>query len=200
MKLVKIILSISLIAILLCGCAVADNKVSTNSESSVVSANNSSQNNADDLLKTFISSKKYLEYTTDKHELSYVITDLNADGVNELLMQCEEETEFHDMWLFAIRNDAVSLFFKHYGFGSFRYSPSQNAVIVPPEFRPFIGASHYAFYTLEKGELKLKFSVGETDVEKYSYWTDESKKEITKDEFSAYFTDAVNFEWIKIDN
>lgn len=198
MKQFKILLTVFLIAILLCACATTNDTVSTNSEKPAVSKVNSSQNNADDLLNSFITSKDYLKYTTNEHELSYVITDLNADGINELLMQCEEETEFHDMWIFAIQNDSVSLVFEHYGFGSFRYSPSQNAIIVPPEFRPFNGASNYGFYTLDGNEMKFKFSVGESDIDKYFIRTDSGSEEITNQELSSYFTDAVNFEWIKI--
>lgn len=74
------------------------------------------------------------------------------------------------------------------------------------EYRPFIEASRYYFYSLVKNELELKFTVGadhsdETETqEKYVYLADGKEKEITKGELSSYFTDAVNFEWIKINN
>ena len=205
MKLVKILLSISLIAVLLCACTNAEDNSSKGNENPAVS-DNTPQSSTDDLLNSFISSKDYVKYTTAEHQLSYIITDLNADGVNELLMQSEDELDFHYMWIFAVHNNDVSLVLEHYGYGSFRYSPSQNAVIVPPEFRPFIGASRYSFYTLDQNKLEPKFTVGADPVdgdntaEQYFYWTNENEKEITKDELSSYFTDAVSFNWIKIDN
>lgn len=198
MKQLKILFAVLLIAIVLCACTTTDNTVSTNSEKITVSEVDNQKTNPDDLLKDFIVSKKYLEHTTDQHELSYVLTDINADGTNELLMQSEEEIEFHDMWIFAVENDAVKLVFKHYGFGSFRYFKDENTVIVPPEFRPFMGTSHYAFYSLKDGEFKEKFSVGEGDVDKYFYRDSNGSKEISLDEFTAYFTEATFLEWTKI--
>lgn len=207
MRLVKILLLISLIAVLLCACTNASNNSSKGTENPVVSEN-TPQNSADDLLNSFISSKDYEKYTTeytetatkisDEYKLSYTISDLNNDGISEILIEAFDGTGFNNTWLFAVNNNTVSLVFEYYGFGTFRYSPSQNAVIVPPEFRPFIGASYNSFYTLNGNEFEHLFSVGEIDVEKYARWNDDGTTEITKDELSSYFTDATFFEWIEI--
>ena len=60
MKISKILLSLALIAVLLCGCASTSKTTDTNSESDIVSTNNSSKVDSDDLLNDFISSKAYL--------------------------------------------------------------------------------------------------------------------------------------------
>ncbi|MBR3591302.1 MAG: hypothetical protein IKK65_02970 [Clostridia bacterium] len=209
MKISRILLSLALITVLLCGCVSADKTTDTNSESAVVSTNNSSKVDSDDLLKDFISSKAYLEYTSSYNgecELSYAIFDINNDGTNELLINADEGTGFNNSWLFAIDNNKITLVKEHYGFGTFRYSQAQDAIILPPEFRPFIGASYYEFCTLTQNKLDIKFVIGadpddqSPQREKYYYKTSDTKKDITSDEFMAYFNDTVSFEWTKIDS
>ena len=55
-------------------------------------------------------------------------------------------------------------------------------------------------------KLDIKFVVGadpddqSPQREKYYYKTSDTKKDITSDEFMAYFNDTVSFEWTKIDS
>lgn len=200
MNRIKILFVVLLISVLLCACT-------TNSTLSNTSIENSSTltDGVDNTLESFIKSKEYLNYTKlfiEQHPdaaFSYCITDLNADSTNELLLFANDVDQFGNTWLFTIYNDTVTPVFEHYGFGKFKYSPKENAVIIPPKFRPFKGASQYSFYVLNKKEFTQKFSVGEINVDRYLYWDSKSTKDITKDELSTYIADAVNFEWLKID-
>lgn len=192
---------------------ISSNDSSTNSDPSASTDSVTSEGkptDPDKLLNDFVASKKYTAYTaslTDEsfdQELSYCITDLNSDGKNELLIWLTDAAPFGTTWLFAVDNNDVSMIFEYYGFGAFRYSPSHNAVIVPPEFRPFLGASYSEFHNLSKNVLTKKFTVGATtddatpQQEKYFYKDSNTEKDITGGEFLAYFDDAVSFDWIKL--
>ena len=153
---------------------------------------------ATSLWNEFLTSGNYSSYIGDQStaSLEYVITDLNADVIPELLIQSTTEAPFMTTWTFVLNNTNIVLANEMYGYGSFRYSPSQNAVIGSPECRPFQGTGWSPFYQLEGTELKYKFQVGEDG---QSYYSDDSGyKNISDDERASYYADAVDFDWSKI--
>lgn len=155
--------------------------------------------NATSLWNEFLTSGNYSSYIGDQStaSLEYVITDLNADGVPELLIQSTTDAPFMTTWTFVLNNADTVLANEMYGYGSFRYSPSQNAVIGSPECRPFQGTGWSPFYQLEGTELKYKFQVGEDEGQSY-YSDDSGYKNISDDERASYYADAVDFDWIKL--
>ena len=156
-----------------------------------------------ELLKNFIASKAYRTYVTSDQvvldELQYVIYDLNADGTPELLIQCTMDSPFFFTWLFAVKNQAVVLINEDYGYGQYRYSPSQNAVIGSPEFKPFGGMGYSPFYRLSGTNFEHAFDIV-IDQGSYYYNSDNTKKELTEQERAAYFDDAVWFDWSDMDS
>lgn len=158
------------------------------------------QLDAEEVIDAFLTAQGYLEYTEgfEISSLEYAITDLNADDIPELLIQSwEGNTTFCTTWVFVVDGQDMVLAHEAYGYGSFRYSPVFNAVVVSPEFRPFAGTADYPFYVLDGTELKYEFRVGQNDGTSY-YADSQGRKDISDDEHSAYFSDLVSFEWSSI--
>lgn len=149
--------------------------------------------------ENFLSSKSYLNFLSDNslnpNLYEYSIFDINNDGTLELLMQ---QTEYHDGWyqtfVFSYYNCNIIKVYSCYGYGSFRYSPNHNAIIVSPEIRPNAYAGSYSFYQLSENHFDWLFSVGSDELQ--SFYRNESETLYISDETrSEYFYDAVRFEW-----
>ncbi len=157
--------------------------------------------------ENFIKSEEYEDYTNEYNQKmsgkilnrikEYVIADVNADTIPELLIQFGDGLNFCNTWLFALDDRDIKLSYESYGYGSYRYSPSYNAVIATPSFRPFSGTGYAPFYTLQDMELKDLFVVGKDEGNSY-YSDSDGRKDISDEERFAYFSDCENFDWQKI--
>lgn len=160
------------------------------------------ENDDYDIWEKFVASGTYKEYITDESYLStleYAIYDLNADGVPELLMDAGDPAPFFNTWLFALEEKNVVLVAEHYGYGQYRYATEQNLIIGTPEFRPFDGTGYYPFYKLDGTNYENSFSILQD--EGVWYYDDKNERmEITEADSNTYFSDAITFEWVPIEN
>lgn len=149
--------------------------------------------------ENFLLAENYSTYTEgwDITSLEYVIVDLNKDTIPELLIQSSVDAPFYNTWLFVLNGMDIMLSNETYGYGSFRYSPSNNALIGSPEFRPVAGTGYFPFYSLCGTQLEYIFLIGQD--EGRSYYSDSmGTKSISDEERSAYYADAIYFEWTLI--
>ena len=148
----------------------------------------------------FLKSGAYEDYTSNGWDASsheYAIVDVNSDKIPELLIQTTTDRPFYNTWLFTLRDKEVVCVFETYGYGSFEYSPTYNAVIVSPEWKPFGGNSYYPFYRLQETTLNFMFAVGQN--EGHSFYEDTNgSRDISDEERAAYFANVVRFDWQKI--
>ena len=166
------------------------------------------------ILSEFISGGSYKKYTSGYSKLSYVITDLNADSVPELLIQSESDTDkyFYVTWVFTLNKnknvvpvklDDSDLLIDEYGIygcGSFGYSKKYNAVRVSTVFRSNANLGTATFYKLQGTNLKFSFSVGWDNPSNYKYDSNGNKTGITESERNAYTHEFTDFSWTKIGN
>ena len=166
------------------------------------------------ILDEFISGGSYKKYTSGYSNLSYVITDLNADSVPELLIQSESDTDkyFYTTWVFTLNknknvvpvklNDPDLLIDEYgiYGCGSFGYSKKYNAVRVSTVFRSNAKLGTATFYKLQGTNLKFSFSVGWDNSYNYKYDSNGNETGITESERNAYTHEFTDFSWTKIGN
>ena len=129
------------------------------------------------ILNEFISGGSYKKYTSGYSNLSYVITDLNADKVSELLIDSADGLGFFRTWTFALdsQKNVVNVN-EMYGYGRFRYSSAYNMIAGSPETRPMPSAWDWPFYRLNGTKLEYVFSANSADeLKKYSFknltWT-----------------------------
>lgn len=147
----------------------------------------------------FLLSASYTDYTVgwDDSSLEYAITDINADSVPELLIQSSTDAPFYNTWLFVLENEGIVLVYERYGYGSYRYSPGYNAILVSPETKPFSGTESTSFYILQGTELTYAFQVGQDNGQ--SFYSDANGTiNISDEEREAYFADAVWLDWERI--
>ena len=165
------------------------------------------------VLNEFISGGEYKSYTYGYSNLKYVITDINADTVPELLIQSNEKGYFHTTWVFALNknkriipvtlddNDSERVYINTYGingYGSFAYSKKYNAVKVSPTFRPNNKLSVDSFYKLQGTSLKYSFGVGHDEWDNsstFKYDSNGNKTAITESERNAYTNEFTDFSW-----
>ena len=152
------------------------------------------------LWNDFLSTKQYLEYTSesDGSSLEYTITDLNADQIPELLIQSSTDESFYNTWTFLLQDQNIVLIDETYGYGSYRYSQKYNAVLQSPKFKPFNGTGYTSFFQIQDGQWKYIFEVGQDDGKNY-YIDEEGEKEITDEERNSFFNEVVFFDWRMID-
>lgn len=143
----------------------------------------------------------YDDALEDKATLQYAIADLNADSIPELLLESYRDMPFFFTWVFTRDHDNIVLVDGTYGYGDYRYSPGQNAVLGSPEVKPSlaIGGS-CPFYKLDGIKWEFAFSVGNiidtSSGEEHFFVSDgTNNKDITEEERDAYFQDAVDFDW-----
>lgn len=129
------------------------------------------------ILNEFISGGSYKKYTSGYSNLSYVITDLNADNVSELLIDSADGLGFFRTWTFVLdsQKNVVNVN-EMYGYGRFRYSSAYNMIAGSPETRPMPSAWYWPFYKLNGTKLEYVFSANSADeLKKYSFenftWT-----------------------------
>lgn len=148
----------------------------------------------------FITSGSYTAYTAQwaqehvNQNLEYAIMDLDGDSSSELLIQAGSDAPFYNTWLFTFKNNEVSLVQETYGYGSYRYSPSRNAIIGSPDFRTSINMGYYPFYILSGKDLVPLFEIGWDDGTIF-YTDDKQNLEISESDKESYFSDAVSFDW-----
>ena len=183
---IRVMLLLTFIAGILCGCKQDKN----------------SFDNAYDILEEYVASGAYKEYITDASYpdgLEYVIYDLNADDIPELLIDAGDPAPFFNTWLFALKDESVVLVTEQYGYGQFRYSAEQNLIIGTPEFRPFDGTGYAPFYQLVDTNIENVFSIVQ-DLGVWYYDDGNARSEINEAERESYFADVVSFEWLPIEN
>ena len=122
------------------------------------------------ILSEFISGGSYKKYTSGYSNLSYVITDLNADSVPELLIESADGLGFFRTWIFVLdsKKNVVKVN-ETYGYGQFRYSSTYDVIAGSPETRPMPSAWDWPFYKLNGTKLEYVFSANSADeLKKYS--------------------------------
>ncbi len=164
-----------------------------------VKKNVTNVNKTTSIWKKFLSSKKYSDFmgSWDKKSLEYVITDLNADKVPELLIQSNADAPFYNTWTFVLDKKKVILADETYGYGSYRYSERYNAVLVSPEFKPFSGTTSLPFYKLKNNRLKYIFQVDQ-DMGQSFYIDNDGRKNISDDERLSYYDNVTGFDWKRL--
>jgi len=162
-------------------------------------ANLITQNERTTIWDNFIASEGYLTHTKDwdATSLEYVITDLNSDGISDLIIQSESDAPFYNTWIFFLDGKEIVLVNETYGYGSFRYSPSQNAIIGSPEWKPFLGTGYSPFYKLNGTQLEYVFEIGQDEGQSF-YSDDSGRRDISDNERISYYADVVNFQWNRI--
>ena len=147
--------------------------------------------------ETFLSSGEYRDYLSDGRSiesLQYTIYDINSDGDKELLITGRGEPSFYSTWVFKCTNDEIQCVFESYGYGMYTYSPEKNAVLVSPETQPLNGTGYIPFYQMEGENFSYKFKIGQDKGECY-YEDASGKRSISAEEWNAYYTEVVYFEW-----
>lgn len=76
----------------------------------------------------------------------------------------------------------------------YTYSPEKNAVLVSPETQPLNGTGYIPFYQMEGENFSYKFKIGQDKGECY-YEDASGKRSISAEEWNAYYTEVVYFEW-----
>lgn len=153
-----------------------------------------------EIWNTFIQTGNYTEYTKEDNTQiwEYVIYDINDDEIPELLIQEYKEGDgWCNTWLFTLDEKEIVLACQIYGYGSFRYSPSNNAIAVSPEFKLFEGTSCAPFYKLSGITWEYAFTIYQ-DGGIWFYSDASGDKEISDDERENYYDDIVYFEWKEI--
>ena len=145
---------------------------------------------------SFVKNRDFEHLIADLYatSLEYAIYDINNDGVLELLLESADERPFYTTWVFAYQGNKTELVFENYGYGQFRYSPKQNAVLVSPENKPSSNAGISSFYQLKGCDFKYVYSVRQNMGESF-YSDGQVDKKISNEERMSYFDDAVYFEW-----
>ena len=141
--------------------------------------------------------KKYMSEFIDDSNLEYVIFDINSDDIPELIIDSRDGTSFYTTWIFVFDGDSIILADEQYGYGTYSYSPSQNAVIGSPEFRPFAGTSYAPFYRLVGTKFEFVFQIGQDEGAWY-YSDGTNRRLINDEERDSYFNDKVWFDWMHI--
>ncbi len=160
--------------------------------------------------ENFVSSKKYASYnipSTGDYEApdiepqEYVISDMNSDGIPELLLHGSQnwDRSFGDSWVYTLQNGIPALIDYRYGYGTYVYSSQYDAIEVPPSFRPSIGSgSFYHFYTIVEGKLKSLFSIiwgGTMGTGRWSYSDDSGNRVISEAEAQSYLAGRQSLDW-----
>ena len=170
--------------------------------------------------QAFLASGDTAAYTTEYEGalLEYALADLNADGIPELLIQAVafENWPWHHTWIFALDGDGVVLASAEQeaaeleegdlsgtdmtGYGSFRYSPSRNAVVGTPGFQPFDGVVTLPCYRLTGTNLKYAFEMTHDRYDElpYYYSDDRGRVEISETEWQDFLDDLVVFDWAEL--
>lgn len=151
----------------------------------------------DSFWEQFVEEEGYYEHIPTNYNnshMNYTIADVNQDQIPELLIYYDEGSSFYTTWLFVIEDQSAALVFETYGYGLFRYSSTQNALLVSPEFKPFSGTSYSPFYRLRDNQLEFAFGVGQ-DMGESFYSDGSSNTPISDSERENYFSDAVHFDW-----
>ena len=157
-------------------------------------------NEAAAIWEEFLISGEYSSFINDwdKSSLEYTIVDVNSDEIPELFIQASDiGGEFYNTWIFVLENRNIVFSHETYGYGSFRYSPSNNAIIGSPEWKPFGGTGYSPFYSLHGTQLEYLFEIGQDEGKNY-YRDSMGTKYISDNERSSYYTDVVNFMWKRI--
>lgn len=155
--------------------------------------------NTDAFWEEFLSSGKYESYFTSKDftPTEYVIYDINDDETPELMMEADSDEPFYYTWLFTREEEEVTLAYEGYGYGQFRYSPTYQAILLPPETKPFSGTAVTSFYALDEKNFEEQFVIIQ-DMG-INYYSDEfEERELSEEERNQYFADIVMFEWKEI--
>lgn len=134
----------------------------------------------------------------ETNELEYAIYDVNADDVPELLIQFTSDTPFYNTWLFTLQKDSIQFVNEQYGYGQYCYSPSQNAVIGSPEWKPFGGTGYWPFYRLNGISFDSVSTLEMSDNVFYYIDAKNVEKKISEAEFDSYFADKVSLDWNRI--
>lgn len=185
------------LSITLCGCIIEKNEVSSdNTPSETVSVDDTPKVDAQNIWEEFLKNEGYISYTKEheQSQMQYVIADVNADEVEELLIQDISEMRFCTSWLFTLDGEKPVLVKEVYGYGSFRYCRRHNCVIVPPEWAPFNGNMVLVFEKLEGNELVHQFDLGKSEGN-YILTENSETKNVNETTWKGFTEDIKNLEW-----
>ena len=140
----------------------------------------------------------------------YVIDDLNADGISELLICAKESDGFYFTWTFVYSQGEVVLIDEFYGYGQYRYSTAYNAVVVPGETRSSVYYVCISFYQINGTEFNWLFSIiydgynemiSSLDGELLWYYCDSSGNSLMDTTYSdsEYSEGIENLAWVPLE-
>lgn len=159
--------------------------------------------------ENFIQSQEYENFTkkfessitSNVGEKEYVIADVNADSIPELLIQFIEprpSNEFCNTWLFVLDNRDIKLSYESYGYGRYVYSSKYNAIQVTPVNRTYPQSFYFDFFVLQGSEFTFLFGTGKDEGTPYYYSETEERRNISEEELSEYLADRKGFDWQKL--
>ena len=138
------------------------------------------------------------DYVDEGHEIYYVLADLNADGVSELLICADDGIDFYFTWTFVYYQGEVCLINEFYGYGQYRYSSAYNAVVVPCETGHDASTDTVNFYQIDGSNFNWLFSlIYDTGTWYYSDSSGTEAMDTTYSE-SEYSEGIENLEWISV--
>ena len=144
----------------------------------------------------YVASRAFREYISDteyaEENLEYMITDLNGDETEELLIQSTVDAPFYTTWTFVLDKGSVCLVSENYGYGQIRYSQKWNMVLLPAETSPEINLSSVVFCTLSSEGYTYEFKILTNESGSY-YIDDQEEYLLSSNENNEYFNNMVNY-------
>ena len=155
--------------------------------------------------ESFVSSGSYKSYIKESETgiqpQQYVISDLNSDGIFELLLMGKQSWDeaFGNTWVFSLQNATPVLVDDRYGYGEYHYSPKYNSMVVAFPTRPSTGTGTIVpFYSIADTKLIYLFDImrdGTMGTGLWYYADDNGQKVISEQEGMAYLEGRQSFDW-----
>lgn len=151
--------------------------------------------NVSEIYDRFISDKKFLNnYDRGEYSnVSYVLYDLDKNGVDELIVYLSEGTEFGTNLIYTYDGEIIFVG-DIYNYGNLAYNESERSIVYTDVRPSLVYGANYGFYKFENNQLVLTKTLGveiDNGVSNYYSYDDDEKIEISKDVYDDYFDNNV---------
>jgi len=151
--------------------------------------------NVFEIYNKFISDKEYLnDYDRGEYSnVSYILYDLDKNGVDELIVYLSEGTEFGTNLVYTY-DGGIILVGDIYNYGNLNYNESEKSIVYTDVRPSLVYGAIYGFYKFENNQLVLTKTLGveiDNGVSNYYIYDDDEKIEISKDVYDDYFDNNV---------
>jgi hypothetical protein len=151
--------------------------------------------NVSEIYDRFISDKKFLNnYDRGEYSnVSYVLYDLDKNGVDELIVYLSEGTEFGTNLIYTYDGEIIFVG-DIYNYGNLAYNESERSIVYTDVRPSLVYGAIYGFYKFENNQLVLTKTLGveiDSGVSNYYSYDDDEKIEISKDVYDDYFDNNV---------